>query len=128
MKDITIERYGALHLAANLTADGLPARIEGEERESVHRAGEGARGAHQGAAAPAHRQLVPDLAGLELSASSGAGTAACCRRRNAPMSPNKIDAVDAILLALSGAAGDADRAGLRTEHLHSWRRDGTTPR
>ena len=65
VKDIVIERYGALHLAANLAAAGLPARVESKNAKVFTAAGEGPRSAHQGAAAAAYRQLVSDLAGLE---------------------------------------------------------------
>ena len=61
---------------------GRPAGARREqEREGVHAAGTRPRGAHQGAPAPAHRHVVPDLADQSTSASSGAGMARCCRRR-----------------------------------------------
>ena len=112
MKDIVIERFGALHLAANLAAAGLPARIESKNAKVFTAPAKELEARIKAQAAPAHRQLVSHLADLERAASSGAGTARCCRRRKRPMSPNKIDAVDAHAPGALGDAGDAGRAGL----------------
>jgi phage terminase large subunit-like protein len=101
VQDICIERYGALHLAANLTTDGLPARIEGKNGKTF--------------TAPAKEFEARIRAGQLRHTGSSFLTwqisNVCVERRrdgsllptkDATMSPNKIDGVDAILLALSG--------------------------
>lgn len=101
VQDICIERYGALHLAANLTADGLPARIEGKNSKTF--------------TGPA-KELEARLKARQLRHTGSSFLTwqisnACVERRRdgsllptkeSAMSPNKIDAVDAILLALNG--------------------------
>jgi phage terminase large subunit-like protein len=101
VREIIIERYGALHLASNLSTSGLPARIESKnpkvftppakDLEARVRAG---RFRHTGSTF------------LKWQASN-----VCVERRRdgsllptkeAAESPNKVDAVDAILLGLSG--------------------------
>lgn len=100
VRDLVIERYGAVAMAANLANDGLPARIESKNA----------------------KVFTPPS--LELEARIKAGKVRhggssfltwqisnCCveRRRDGSLlptkesaeSPNKIDAVDAVLLALS---------------------------
>ena len=52
-----IERYGALNLASNLLASGLPARIESKNAKVVHAAGEGIRSADQGREDPPYRAV-----------------------------------------------------------------------
>jgi phage terminase large subunit-like protein len=97
---IVIERYGALHLASNLTADGLPATIESKNAKVF--------------TAPAKELEARIRAGKIRHAGSAFLTwqvsNVCCERRRdgslLPMkesaeSPNKIDGVDAMLLALS---------------------------
>lgn len=101
VKDIAVERYGALHLAANLTTDGLPARLESKNSKVF------TTPAKELEARIKARQLRhPARAFLTWQISN-----VCVERRrdgsllptkDAAMSPNKIDAVDAILLALSG--------------------------
>jgi phage terminase large subunit-like protein len=101
VKDLAIERYGALHLASNLTTDGLPARIEGKNAKVF------TGPAKELEARIKARQIRhPGRSFLTWQISN------CCveRRRDgsllptkdAPNSAHKIDAVDAILLALSG--------------------------
>lgn len=101
VQDIAIERYGALHLAANLTADGLPARIEGKNSKVF--------------TAPA-KELEARIKARQVrhvgsSFLTWQVSNVCVERRRdgsllptkeSAMSPNKIDAVDAMLLALSG--------------------------
>jgi phage terminase large subunit-like protein len=101
VQDLAIERFGALNLAANLTSSGLPARVESKNAKVF--------------TAPA-KELEARIGAQQIR---HAGTSFltwqisnCCveRRRDgsllptkdAPNSANKIDGVDAILLALSG--------------------------
>jgi phage terminase large subunit-like protein len=98
--EIIIERYGALNLASNLLASGLPARIEGKNAKTF--------------TAPAKELEARIKAGKIRHTGSRFLTwqvsNVCCERRRdgsilptkeAHDSPNKIDAVDAIVLALS---------------------------
>lgn len=98
--EIIVERYGALNLAANLSNDGLPARIESKNPKVF--------------TAPAKELETRIRAGkLRHTGSSflkWQASNVCCERRrdgsllptkDAAESPNKIDAIDAILLALS---------------------------
>ncbi len=99
VQEIVFERYGALNVAANLANDGLPARIESKNA----------------------KVFTPPAKDLEARVRAGkvrhAGTSfltwqisnTCVERRrdgsllptkDAAESPNKIDAVDALLLAL----------------------------
>lgn len=101
VKDIAIERYGALNLAANLVAAGLPARIEGKHAKTF---------------TPPARELEARLKARQLRHTGSSFLTwqisnVCVERRrdgsllptkDAAMSSNKIDAVDALLLALSG--------------------------
>jgi phage terminase large subunit-like protein len=97
---ITIERYGALNLASNLLASGLPATIESKNAKVF--------------TVPAKEFEARIKAGKLRHTGSSFLTwhvsNVCCERRRdgsllptkeAAESPNKIDAVDAILLALS---------------------------
>lgn len=97
VQSIVIERYGALHLAANLIADGLPARLETKNAKTF--------------TTPTKEILARLIAKrfrhtgctfLRWQASN-----VCAERRrdgtllptkDGPMSPLKIDAFDAILL------------------------------
>jgi len=100
VKDIVIERFGALHLAANLTTSGLPAYIESKNAKVF--------------TPPAKefeiRVKTQQLRHTGKSFLTWQVSNACAeRRRDGSLlptkedhnSPNKIDAVDAILLALS---------------------------
>lgn len=100
-RDIVIERYGALNLAANLTTSGLPARVESKNAKVF--------------TGPAKELEARIKAGQIRHTGSSFLTwqisNVCVERRrdgsilptkDAEMSPNKIDAVDAMLLALSG--------------------------
>jgi phage terminase large subunit-like protein len=97
---IVIERYGALHLASNLAGDGLPATIESKNPKVF--------------TAPAKELEARIKAGKMRHTGSAFLTwqvsNVCCERRRdgsllptkeSAESPNKVDAVDAILLALS---------------------------
>lgn len=100
VKDIVIERYGALHLAANLSGSGLPAYIESKNGKVF---------------TPPAKELEVRIKTQQLRHTGNSFLTwqvsnACAERRrdgsllptkDAPTSPNKIDAVDAILLALS---------------------------
>ena len=100
VRDIVIERYGAVAMAANLANDGLPARIESKNTKVF---------------TPPSLELEARIkAGKICHAGSSFLTwqvSNCCveRRRDGSLlptkesaeSPNKIDAVDAVLLALS---------------------------
>jgi phage terminase large subunit-like protein len=100
VRDIVVERYGALHLVSNLVASGLPAYIESKNA----------------------KVFTPPAKELEVRIKTGqirhTGSSfltwqisnVCVERRrdgsllptkDAALSPNKIDAVDAILLGLS---------------------------
>jgi phage terminase large subunit-like protein len=101
VKDIAIERFGALNLAANLAAAGLPARVESKNAKVF--------------TAPA-KELEARLKARQLRHTGSSFLTwqvsnVCIERRrdgsmlptkDAAMSSNKIDAVDAMLLALSG--------------------------
>jgi phage terminase large subunit-like protein len=101
VKDLRIERYGALQLAATLAADGLPAVLEAKNAKVF--------------TAPA-KELEARIRARQLRHTGSAFLTwqisnVCVERRrdgsllptkDAAMSPNKIDAVDAILLALVG--------------------------
>lgn len=107
---IVIERYGALHLAANLVADGLPARIESKNAKVF---------------TPPAKELEARLRAKRFKHSGSSflrwqASNACAERRrdgsllptkDSPESPNKIDAIDAILLGMSALVEDptADR-------------------
>jgi phage terminase large subunit-like protein len=100
VKDIVFERFGAMHLAATLAAAGLPARVESKNGKVF---------------TPPAKDLEARIKARQLRHTGSSfltwQISNCCveRRRDgsllptkdAPMSPNKIDAVDAILLALS---------------------------
>jgi phage terminase large subunit-like protein len=100
VKDIVIERFGALNLAANLTTSGLPAYIENKNAKVF--------------TAPAKdfeiRVKNQQIRHAGKSFLTWQVSNCCAERRRdgsllptkeAHHSPNKIDAVDAILLALS---------------------------
>jgi len=100
VQEIVIERYGALNLAGNLSNSGLPARIESKNPKVF--------------TAPAKDLEVRVKAGRFRHTGSSflkwQASNVCVERRRdgsllptkeGPESPNKIDAVDAILLALS---------------------------
>jgi phage terminase large subunit-like protein len=101
VKDICIERFGALNLAANLAAAGLPARVESKNGKVF---------------TPPARDLEARIKARQLRHTGSSfltwqvSNVCVDRRRDgsllptkeSAMSPNKIDAVDAILLALSG--------------------------
>jgi phage terminase large subunit-like protein len=100
VKEIVIERFGALHLAATLAAAGLPARIETKNAKTF---------------TPPAKDLEARIKARQLLHTGSSfltwQVSNCCveRRRDGsllptkdgPMSPNKVDAVDALLLALS---------------------------
>jgi len=100
VKDIVIERYGALHLAANLVASGLPAYIESKNAKVF---------------TPPAKDLEVRIKTQQIRHTGSSFLTwqisnVCVERRrdgsllptkDAALSPNKIDAVDAILLALS---------------------------
>jgi phage terminase large subunit-like protein len=101
VQDIAIERYGALNLAANLTTSGLPARIESKNAKVFTGPAKELE-----ARIKAHQLRHTGSSFLTWQISN-----VCVERRrdgsllptkDAPMSPHKIDAVDAILLGLSG--------------------------
>jgi phage terminase large subunit-like protein len=106
VKDIAIERFGALNLAANLTTSGLPARVESKNAKVF--------------TAPA-KDLEARIRAQQLRHTGSSFLTwqvsnACVERRRdgsllptkeAAMSPNKIDAVDALCLALSGLVATA---------------------
>jgi phage terminase large subunit-like protein len=100
VKAICIEQYGARHLAGNLSNDGLPVVVQAKNAKAF---------------TPPAKELEARLKARQLR---HPGTSfltwqisnVCVERRrdgsllptkDAAMSPNKIDAVDAILLALS---------------------------
>jgi len=101
VKDIAIERFGALNIAANLAAAGLPARVESKNAKVF---------------TPPARELEARLKARQLRHTGSSFLTwqisnVCVERRrdgsllptkDAAMSLNKIDAVDAMLLALSG--------------------------
>ncbi len=101
VQDIVIERFSALHLASNLVTSGLPARIESKSAKTF--------------TAPAKEFEARIKAGkLRHTGSSFLKwqvSNVCVERRRdgsllptkeSPESANKTDAVDAVLLALSG--------------------------
>lgn len=99
VREIVFERYGALNLAANLSADGLPARIESKNAKVF---------------TPPAKDLEARIRAGKIRHTGSTfltwQVSNCCveRRRDgsllptkdAPESPNKVDAVDALLLAL----------------------------
>jgi phage terminase large subunit-like protein len=98
--EIVIERYGALNLASNLLASGLPARIESKNAKVFT-----APAKELEARIKAGKIRHPGSSFLTWQISN-----VCVERRRdgsllptkeSAESPNKIDAVDAILLALS---------------------------
>src|SRR5262249_38717452 len=101
VREIVIERYGALNLAANLSASGLTVRLEQKVAKTFT-----APAKELEARIKAGQMRHPGTAFLTWQISN------CCvdRRRDgsllptkdAPNSANKIDAVDAVLLAMSG--------------------------
>lgn len=104
VKEIIIERYGALHLASNLSNSGLPARVESKNPKTF--------------TPPAKDLEARVRAGRFKHAGSSflkwqASNVCCERRRDGSLlptkesaeSPNKVDAIDAILLGLSGLLG-----------------------
>jgi phage terminase large subunit-like protein len=101
VQEIVIEKYGALHLASNLATAGVPVRLEGKQVKTF---------------TPPARELEARIKAGQLR---HPGTSfltwqisnVCVERRrdgsllptkDAAESPRKIDAVDALLLALSG--------------------------
>jgi len=100
VKELVFERFGAMHLAANLAAAGLPARVESKNAKVF---------------TPPARDLEARIKARQLRHTGSSFLTwqvsnVCVERRrdgsllptkDGPMSPNKIDAVDAILLALS---------------------------
>jgi phage terminase large subunit-like protein len=105
---IVIERFGALNLAANLANSGLPARIESKNPKVF--------------TSPAKELEARIVAGKLRHDGSSFLTwqisNACVQRRRDgsllpakenPESPNKIDAVDAICLALSALLDEPDQ-------------------
>jgi phage terminase large subunit-like protein len=109
VQEIVIERFGALHLAANLSNDGLPARIESKNAKVF---------------TPPAKELEARIKAGKLRHTGSSFVKwqvsnACVERRrdgsllptkDGPESPNKIDAVDAILLALSSLLQTATTA------------------
>ena len=104
--DIVIERYGALNLASNLLASGLPARIESKNPKVF--------------TTPAKELEARIKAGKIRHTGSSflkwqISNVCCERRRDGSIlpvkesaeSPNKVDAVDAIILALSALVSAA---------------------
>jgi len=101
VREIVIERYGALNLAANLSASGLTVRLEQKVAKTFT-----APSKELEARIKAGQMRHPGTSFLTWQISN------CCvdRRRDgsllptkdAPNSANKIDAVDAVLLAMSG--------------------------
>ena len=101
VQDICIERWGALQLASNLSADGLPARIETKHAKTFTGPAKELE-----ARIKAHQLRHTGSAFLTWQISN-----VCLERRrdgsmlptkDTAMSPNKIDGVDALLLGLSG--------------------------
>jgi phage terminase large subunit-like protein len=106
VKAIVIERYGALHLAANLCEDGLPARIESKNVKVFTPPAKELE-----ARIKAKRFVHAGSSFLRWQASN-----ACAERRrdgsllptkDSPESPNKIDAIDALLLGWSALLADS---------------------
>jgi phage terminase large subunit-like protein len=106
---IIVERFGALHLAATLAADGLPAVIEGKSAKTF--------------TTPAKELEARIKAGKFRHAGSSfltwQASNVCVERRrdgsllptkDSPESPNKIDGIDAILLALIPLLAEPERA------------------
>jgi phage terminase large subunit-like protein len=101
VQDVAIERYSALHLAATLTASGLPVRVEQKNAKTF---------------TPAAKELEARIKAGQLRHTGSSFLTwqmsnVCVERRrdgsllptkDRPMSPNKIDCVDAVLLGLSG--------------------------
>jgi len=97
---IVIERYGALHLAANLSTSGLPARIESKNAKVF---------------TPPAKELEARIKAQKFRHTGRtfvtwqASNVCVDRRRDGSLlptkeradSPHKIDAIDAILLAMS---------------------------
>jgi phage terminase large subunit-like protein len=100
VQGVVIERYGALHLVANLSNDGLPAVIESKNAKVF---------------TPPYKELVARLktkrfrhAGSSFLRWQASNVCVDKRRdgsflptKDGTDSPNKIDAMDAIFLALS---------------------------
>ena len=100
VKEIVFERFGAMHLAANLAAAGLPARVESKNAKVF---------------TPPARDLEARIKAKQLRHTGSSFLTwqvsnTCVERRrdgsllptkDGPQSPNKIDCVDAMLLALS---------------------------
>ena len=101
VKDLCVERYGATHLVANLTASGLPARVETKNPKTFT-----APAKELEARIGAQQLRHPGSSFLTWQVSNGAverrRDGSLLPMKDAAMSLNKIDAVDAILLALSG--------------------------
>jgi phage terminase large subunit-like protein len=105
---IVIERYGALNLAANLSGSGLPATIESKNAKVF---------------TPPAKDLEARVKGGKIRHTGSSFLTwqisnVCVERRRdgsllttkeQPESPNKIDAVDAILLAMSALLPQAVR-------------------
>jgi phage terminase large subunit-like protein len=100
VRELVIERYGALNMAANLSNDGLPARIESKNAKVF---------------TPPAKELEARVKARRLRHMGSSflkwQVSNCCveRRRDGSLlptkvtadSPNKIDCVDALLLALN---------------------------
>lgn len=100
VQNITIERYGALNLASNLAASGLPALVESKNAKVF---------------TPPAKELEARVKTLKFRHTGSTflkwAASNCCleRRRDGSIltmkdraeSPNKIDAIDAILLGMS---------------------------
>jgi phage terminase large subunit-like protein len=104
---IVLERYGAMNMAANLCADGLPASIEGKSAKTFTTPAKELE-----ARVKAHRFRHNGSSFLKWQASN-----VCCERRRdgsllptkeAATSPHKIDAIDAILLAMGARLAQPD--------------------
>jgi phage terminase large subunit-like protein len=107
--EIVIERYGALNLASNLTTDGLPARIESKNAKVF--------------TAPA-KELEARIRARQFRHTGSsflkwqASNVCVERRRDGSLlptkesaeSPNKIDGIDAVLLALSALLAQPEPA------------------
>jgi len=101
VQDLVIEKYGALQLGSSLLADGLPVRLEAKHVKTFTPPAKELE-----ARVRAQQLRHPGTSFLTWQISN-----TCVERRrdgtllptkDMPSSPNKIDAVDALLLALSG--------------------------